>query len=199
MICIGEEGEDMSDEKKPGQWPDNVNICIEPHKRPRPAHWPPNDYWAAEYESSIIPALYCVVEGEVTLSYDERYRNEGLLLRNDKMLLEQKFASSPVFAETEQDVWQANVDAKADMRESYRDEKLARRAAAVEAGDCKSSYFGHSWDECKGEGFRLDCVKCSGQAVKLLDHVDQKSRRTGWGGARSKRITGSQVYDGPPE
>jgi hypothetical protein len=123
------------------------------------------------------------------------------LIKNHQLLKEQREAVSPVFSQNRSDRRQAAIDARIDMRDFEKQEKLDRRDAAIDAGTCDSAYTGNCWDDCRGNGVRGACNKCTGQVVKAggTEYTRQKSRHTDSDGARSCRITSSRVYEGEPE
>lgn len=165
-----------------------IDTRIPPYLRPRPAHWP-KDYYAGEYFSEIIPEFYQDVS-QCVESYSSPWTRRWLI-ENDKLLKAQR-------DEDADDCLLAAIDARADMRDFFKQEKLDRREAAVEVGTCDSDYIGTCKDNCRGEGEGGACNQCSGQVVKAggTIYTKQKSRHTDSGGVRSSRSKSNHVYSG---
>lgn len=169
-----------------------IDSSVPPHKRPRPAHWPPRDYYAGEYFSSIIPKQYqydACWENKIT------WASKRLLDESTTLLQEQYHEVSPVVSQTKEDYYRAKNNAREDMWELDRDEKLDRRAFAVSAGTCDSDYEGTCRDECRGNGVSGVCNECPGQVVKAggTEYTKRKSRHTDSDGARQPRQRGGEL------
>lgn len=173
-----------------------IDTRIEPHLRQRPAHWPPNDYYASNYFSEIIPEFYLDVS-QCKESYSSHWTRHWLI-ENDKILKDQRNETSPVFAEC---CLGAAIDAREDMQDFDKQGRLDRRDAAIEAGNCSAEYTGRCKDLAYGRGVRGACNSCSGQVVKPggTEYSKLKSRHIDSDGAMQSRIKSSRVYDGAPE
>ncbi len=169
-----------------------IDTSVPPHLRPRPAHWPPNDYYAGEYFSSIIPKRY---------QYDACWENKitwvskRLIDESTTLLQEQYHEVSPVVSQTKEDYYRAKNDARVDMRDTEKQEKLDRRDTAIETGTCDPDYEGTCKDDCRGMGISGACNKCSGQIVKAggTEYTKHKSRHVDSDGARQPRQRGDEL------
>ncbi len=112
---------------------------------------------ANDYSSSIIPKYYLPPGSPEKLSsWTKRW-----LKTNDVMLRKRSRLDKS------RDRLRAAIEARQDMRDVDKQEKLDRRDAAIEVGDCSAEYIGTCKDLCKGMGIGGECFHCSGQVVKL--------------------------------
>ncbi len=144
---------------------DKIDVNVPLYLRPRRPGWP-SDAFCRSYSSEIIPKFY-----RVDASWESKATpwTRRWLKENDMLLKEQREKISPVVSKTKEDRRRAAQDAKLDMRDYDKQEKLDRRDAAIEAGDCSADYTGSSKDECRGRGIGGECFRCFGQVLKLDD------------------------------
>ncbi len=179
-----------------------IDTRTPPHLRLRPAHWDA-DCFSREYFSWIIPKFYTDVSKDMESKDMESKDMESKvtlhvkrwLIENDRLLKEQREEVSPVISMTRSDQRQAAIDARVDMRDIDKQEKIDRREAAVAAGTCDAEYTGRCKNDCRGDGTSGACNKCSGQLIKAggTEYTKQKSRHVDSEGARQPRQRGDYL------
>ncbi|KKN75708.1 hypothetical protein LCGC14_0378110 [marine sediment metagenome] len=115
------------------------------------------DVDANDYSSSVISEYYLSPGSPEKLSswLKQWLKTNDVILRKRNRL------------DKSCDRLRAAIDARRDMRDVDKQEKLDRRDTVIEAGDCSANYTGTSKDMCRGVGISGECFHCSGQIVRI--------------------------------